>query len=31
MSAGLEKIRQIMADYLNGQGVPAVTARPSPT
>ena len=28
MSAGLEKIRQIMADYLNGQGVPAVTAWP---
>lgn len=28
MSAGLEKIRQMMADYLNGQGVPAVTAWP---
>jgi len=28
MSAGLEHIRQVMADYLNTQGVPAVTAWP---
>ena len=28
MSAGLERIRQHMADYLNGQGVKAVTAWP---
>ena len=28
MSAGLEKIRQTMADYLNQRGVPAVTAWP---
>ena len=28
MSAGLEKIRQVMADYLNSQGVPALTAWP---
>ncbi len=28
MSAGLEKIRRVMADYLNAQGVPAVTAWP---
>lgn len=28
MSAGLEKIRRQMADYLNGQGVKAVTAWP---
>lgn len=29
MSAGLEAIRQSMADYLNGRGVPAVTAFPA--
>lgn len=29
MSAGLEKIRQVMADYLNERGVPAVTAFPA--
>lgn len=28
MSAGLERIRQQMADYLSGQGVSAVTAWP---
>lgn len=28
MSAGLEQIRQAMADYLNERGVPAVTAWP---
>ncbi len=28
MSAGLEKIRQVMADYLNERGVPAITAWP---
>lgn len=28
MSAGLEKIRQVMADYLKENGVPAVTAWP---
>lgn len=28
MSAGLEGIRQVMADYLNSRGVPAVTAWP---
>ena len=28
MSAGLERIRQAMADYLNGKGVRAVTAWP---
>lgn len=28
MSAGLENIRQMMADYLNERGVPAVTAWP---
>ena len=28
MSAGLERIRQVMADYLNKQGVSAVTAWP---
>lgn len=28
MSAGLEHVRQHMADYLNGQGVSAVTAWP---
>lgn len=28
MSAGLEKIRQVMADWLNSQGVPAITAWP---
>ena len=28
MSAGLENIRQVMADYLNERGVPAVTAWP---
>lgn len=28
VKAGLEKIRQTMADYLNEQGVPAVTAWP---
>lgn len=28
MSAGLEHIRQTMADYLNARGVPAVTAWP---
>ena len=28
MSAGLEKVRQAVADYLNGRGVPAVTAWP---
>lgn len=28
MSTGLEKIRQVMADYLNDRGVPAVTAWP---
>ena len=29
MSAGLERIRQEMADYLNGQGVAAVVAWPA--
>lgn len=29
MSAGLERIRRAMADYLNSQGVPAVTAWPA--
>ena len=29
MSAGLESIRQRMADYLNSRGVPAVTAWPA--
>ena len=29
MSVGVEKIRRKMADYLNGQGVPAVTAFPA--
>ena len=29
MSAGLEHIRQAMADYLNGQGVNAMTAWPA--
>lgn len=29
VSAGLEKIRQVMADYLCKQGVPAVTAWPA--
>lgn len=28
MSAGLERVRQAMADYLSGHGVPAVTAWP---
>lgn len=28
MSAGLERIRQAMADYLNGKGVRAITAWP---
>ena len=28
MSAGLEQIRRTMADYLNRQGVPAITAWP---
>lgn len=28
MSAGLERIRQVMADYLNSQGVRALTAWP---
>ncbi len=28
MSAGLEKVRQAVADYLNSRGVPAVTAWP---
>lgn len=29
MRVGLEKIRQEMADYLNGRGVPAVTSFPA--
>lgn len=29
MSAGLEQICQVMADYLNGQGVPAAAAWPA--
>jgi len=28
VSVGLEKLRRVMADYLNSQGVPAVTAWP---
>lgn len=28
MSAGLESVRRVMADWLNAQGVPAVTAWP---
>ena len=29
MNAGLERVRQAVADYLNGQGVSAVTAWPA--